>query len=104
LANVLVGHESLVGPRAVLPETADLMSPAQRRRFDVRPGVTGWAQINGRNDIPWSKRITLDLWYIDHFSLWLDLKILLRSVLVVLRRTGLRQDQSIDTVYDFDPR
>jgi lipopolysaccharide/colanic/teichoic acid biosynthesis glycosyltransferase len=88
LWNVLVGDMSLVGPRPTLPEQVEKYDAFQRRRLEVRPGITGWAQVNGRNGIPWSERIKLDVWYIDHWSLWLDLRILLMTVGRVLTRKG----------------
>jgi lipopolysaccharide/colanic/teichoic acid biosynthesis glycosyltransferase len=80
LWNVLIGDESLVGPRAMVPFTAEKLSPQQSLRHRVRPGITGWAQINGRDAIPWSKRIELDNWYIDNWSLWLDLRIIVQTI------------------------
>jgi lipopolysaccharide/colanic/teichoic acid biosynthesis glycosyltransferase len=76
LINVLRGDMRIVGPRATLPAQVELYTPRQRRRLDLRPGVTGWAQIHGRAGIPWEERIELDVWYVEHRSLWLDLKIL----------------------------
>lgn len=80
LLNVILGDMSLVGPRPFLMEHVSLYTVTQARRHEVRPGITGWAQINGRHQIPFSKRIELDVWYIDHLTLWLDLKILLLTV------------------------
>jgi exopolysaccharide biosynthesis polyprenyl glycosylphosphotransferase len=88
LWNVLTGDMSLVGPRPTLPEQVEKYDAFQRRRLEVRPGITGWAQVNGRNSIPWSERIKLDVWYIDHWSLWLDLRILAMTVGRVLTRKG----------------
>jgi len=79
LWNVLKGEMSLVGPRPTFAYQVDGYDAYQRRRLEVRPGITGWAQINGRNAISWPERIELDVWYVDHASLWLDLKILLRT-------------------------
>ena len=84
LLNVLRGEMSLVGPRPALPEQAVSYTAFQNRRLEVRPGLTGWAQINGNIEIPWSERIMLDVWYIDHRSIWLDMTILWRTVAVVL--------------------
>ncbi len=89
LWNVLCGHMSLVGPRPLLMEYLPLYSAEQARRHDVRPGVTGWAQINGRNAISWDQKFALDVWYVDNQSLWLDLKILALTVLKVLRKEGI---------------
>ena len=100
LWNVMIGHESLVGPRAMVPLIADKLDPAQHLRHRVRPGITGWAQIHGRNTSPWSKRVELDNWYIDNWSLWLDLRILVRTIPVVLTSSGVRMDQSAIDVDD----
>lgn len=89
LMNIVKGDMSLVGPRPTFAYQVAQYSPFQRRRLEVKPGVTGWAQVNGRNTLPWVKRIELDVWYVDHFSLWLDLRILLRTVGVFVRREGL---------------
>jgi lipopolysaccharide/colanic/teichoic acid biosynthesis glycosyltransferase len=89
LLNVLRGDMSLVGPRPLLMEYLPLYSAEQARRHDVRPGLTGWAQIHGRNQMSWSRRLELDAWYVDHQSLMLDLKILARTVGMVLRRRGI---------------
>ena len=91
LFNVLRGELSLVGPRPLLMEYLPLYSPEQARRHDVRPGITGWAQVNGRNAINWEDRFRLDVWYVDHQSLWLDMKILWLTVLKVLRSEGISQ-------------
>jgi lipopolysaccharide/colanic/teichoic acid biosynthesis glycosyltransferase len=79
LINVLRGEMRIVGPRATLPAQVELYTPRQLRRLDLRPGVTGWAQIHGRAGIPWEERIELDVWYVEHRSLWLDLRILTRT-------------------------
>lgn len=89
LWNVLKGDMSLVGPRPLLMEYLPLYSPEQARRHEVRPGVTGWAQINGRNALSWEDKFRLDVWYVDHQSLWLDLKILYLTVKKVLIRDGI---------------
>lgn len=89
LLNVLRGDMSLVGPRPLLMEYLPLYSAEQARRHEVRPGVTGWAQINGRNAISWEDKFELDLWYVDNQSLWLDMKILWKTVVKVVRREGI---------------
>ena len=89
LLNVIRGEMSLVGPRPLLPEYLDRYSSEQIRRHDVKPGITGWAQVNGRNALDWNRKFELDLWYVDHWSLWLDLKILVRTSLQVLRCDGI---------------
>ena len=89
LWNVLKGDMSLVGPRPLLVEYLPLYSPEQARRHEVRPGITGWAQVNGRNAIGWDDKFRLDVWYVDHRSLWLDLKILWLTVKKVLVRDGI---------------
>jgi lipopolysaccharide/colanic/teichoic acid biosynthesis glycosyltransferase len=100
LWNVLIGDESLVGPRAMVPPIADKLTSEQNRRHGVRPGITGWAQINGRNEIPWSKRVELDIWYVDHWSLWLDLRILGRTIPVVFSSDGVLLTGTADDVDD----
>lgn len=89
LWNVLRGEMSLVGPRPLLMEYLPLYSPEQARRHEVRPGITGWAQVNGRNAVSWEERFKLDVWYVDHSSLWLDLRILWLTVRKVIVREGI---------------
>lgn len=89
LFNVLKGDMSLVGPRPLLMEYLPLYSDTQRRRHEVRPGITGWAQVNGRNAVGWEERFRLDVWYVDNQSLWLDLRILWMTVKKVLVREGI---------------
>ena len=89
LWNVLRGDMSVVGPRPLLPEYLPLYSERQRRRHEVRPGITGWAQVNGRNALAWPQRLELDVWYVDHRSFALDLRILGLTVGKVLRRDGI---------------
>lgn len=89
LWNVLKGDMSLVGPRPLLTEYLPLYSPEQARRHEVRPGITGWAQVNGRNTVSWEDKFKLDVWYVDHQSLWLDIKILWLTVKKVLVREGI---------------
>lgn len=89
LVNVLRGEMSLVGPRPLLPQYVTLYSARQARRLEVRPGLTGWAQINGRNRLSWDERFEADVWYVDHRSFLLDLRILWRTLVAVLRREGI---------------
>jgi lipopolysaccharide/colanic/teichoic acid biosynthesis glycosyltransferase len=89
LWNVLRGDLSLVGPRPLLMHYLPLYSPEQARRHDVLPGITGWAQVNGRNAISWDEKLALDVWYVDHWSLALDLRILLLTALRVVKRDGI---------------
>lgn len=89
LWNVLRGNMSLVGPRPLLMEYLKLYSPEQFRRHEVRPGITGWAQVNGRNSLSWERKFQLDVWYVDNHSLWLDIKILLLTVKKVFVREGI---------------
>ncbi|MFN1619998.1 sugar transferase [Vibrio rotiferianus] len=92
LVNVLRGEMSLVGPRPLLPEYLPLYDSFQSRRHELKPGITGWAQVNGRNSLSWEDKFALDVWYIDNRSLWLDVKILFMTVLKVLKREGITQD------------
>lgn len=89
LWNVLRGDMSLVGPRPLLMEYLPLYSPEQARRHEVRPGITGWAQVNGRNVLSWEEKFALDVWYVDNQSLWLDLRILWLTLKSVLRQEGI---------------
>ena len=91
LWNVVKGEMSLVGPRPLLMQYLDRYTPEQARRHAVRPGVTGWAQVNGRNAIAWEQKFALDVWYVDNLSFWLDLKILWLTVRKVLRSEGVSQ-------------
>jgi sugar transferase EpsL len=92
LYNVLRGEMSLVGPRPLLQQYLERYSAEQARRHDVLPGITGWAQINGRNAISWEQKFQLDVWYVDHWSLGLDVKILLANFWRVLKREGINQE------------
>lgn len=92
LWNVLIGDMSLVGPRPLLPEYLNLYTPEQARRHLVRPGITGWAQINGRNAISWEEKFAFDVWYVEHQSLWLDIKILMLTVFKVFKRQGISSE------------
>jgi len=89
LLNVMRGEMSLVGPRPLLMEYLERYTPEQARRHEVKPGITGWAQIHGRNNLSWDERFRLDVWYVDNWSLWLDVKILWRTLWMVLRREGI---------------
>nr|WP_305764007.1 sugar transferase [Chroococcidiopsis sp. TS-821] len=91
LWNVLRGDMSIVGPRPLLVKYLDRYTPEQARRHEVKPGITGLAQVNGRNALSWEERFKLDVWYVDHWSLWLDLKILGLTVWKVLQREGINQ-------------
>ena len=94
LLNVLRGEMSLIGPRPTVPAQVEQYTPRQRRRLEIRPGITGWAQVHGRASLPWSERIELDLYYIEHRSPALDLKILLRTFQVVLGGADLYKGQA----------
>ena len=91
LWNVLKGDMSLVGPRPLLIKYLDRYTPEQARRHEVKPGITGWAQVNGRNAISWEDKFKLDVWYVDNWSLWLDLKIIAMTVWKILKREGISQ-------------
>jgi lipopolysaccharide/colanic/teichoic acid biosynthesis glycosyltransferase len=99
LWNILRGDMSLVGPRPLLMHYLSLYSERQARRHEVRPGVTGWAQINGRNATPWPERLEMDVWYVDNRSFWLDLKILALTVPRSLRRSGVTQEGQATVEY-----
>jgi len=92
--NVLRGDMSLVGPRPLLMQYLDRYTPEQARRHLMPPGITGWTQVNGRNDLPWEKKLALDVWYVDHWSFWLDLRILAMTVWKVLRGEGISAEGS----------
>jgi len=98
LVNVLKGDMSLVGPRPTLPVQVARYDEFQRRRLEVRPGITGWAQVNGRNSISWTERIKLDVWYIDHWTPWLDVRILLMTIGQVLRQRGVEDVPPSDSI------
>ena len=94
LWNVLRGDMSFIGPRPFIAAYLDRYTPEQSRRHDVAPGITGWAQINGRNSITWEEKFALDLWYIDNWSLWLDLKILYLTVFKIVSKEGVDEDRN----------
>lgn len=91
LINVLKGDMALIGPRPLLPQYLPLYSKEQARRHEVRPGITGWAQVNGRNAISWTKKFELDVWYVDHCSFWLDVRIIFLTIKKVFVREGISQ-------------
>ncbi len=103
LWNVLRGEMSVVGPRPLLIEYLDRYTPEERRRHDVRPGLSGWAQVNGRNAATWEDRLRLDVWYVDHGTFLLDLRIILRTVTIVLRKEGISSRETA-TMPEFRPR
>lgn len=92
LINVVKGEMSLVGPRPLLVEYLPLYNPAQARRHDVLPGITGWAQVNGRNNISWEEKLAFDVWYVKNQNFWLDIRILVLTVSQVLRRDGITKE------------
>lgn len=92
LFNVLKGDMALIGPRPLLPKYLPLYSSEQFRRHEVRPGITGWAQVNGRNNISWKKKFELDIWYVDHMSFWLDMKIFFLTIKKVFVREGINME------------
>lgn len=91
LINILKGEMSLVGPRPLLTQYLPLYTPEQMRRHEVRPGITGWAQVNGRNTLSWEEKFALDVWYVDNLSLWLDVKIILLTLYQIVKREGINQ-------------
>ena len=95
LFNVLKGEMSIVGPRPLLTEYLPLYSKEQSRRHNVRPGITGWAQVNGRNAITWDKKFSLDIWYVDNHSLILDLKIIFLTIKKILEKSGIDDDRGV---------
>lgn len=95
LLNVIEGHMSLVGPRPLLTEYLPLYNDFQRRRHEVKPGITGWAQVNGRNTVSWPQKFAYDVWYVDHISLWLDIKILVMTVMKVFKAEGISSATSV---------
>jgi len=102
LINVLEGEMSIIGPRPTLKYQVEKYNKFQKKRLLMKPGITGLAQVEGRNELVWSKRIKYDVWYVENFSLWLDLKILLKTLKVWLFREGIRIDQPLSEVEDFD--
>lgn len=102
LLNVLKGDMALIGPRPLVPRYLELYSKEQMRRHEVRPGITGWAQVNGRNHISWTRKFELDVWYVDHVSLWLDLKIIYLTVKNVLQRKDINSSDGKVGAVGFD--
>ncbi|MBP9014440.1 MAG: sugar transferase [Smithella sp.] len=102
LFNVLKGDMSLVGPRPLLMQYLDRYTPEQARRHEVRPGITGWAQVNGRNAITWEEKFKLDVWYVDNVSLLLDVKIILMTIWKIIKREGINQKGQA-TMEEFKP-
>ncbi len=98
LINVLRGDMSLIGPRPLRTHYLPLYNQTQKRRHDVRPGITGWAQVNGRNDISWTKKFELDVWYVDNLSLSLDIKIIFKTIYKVFKREGISKEGEVTTV------
>jgi len=97
LINILKGDMAFIGPRPLLPKYLPLYNETQRRRHDVTPGMSGWAQVNGRNNISWTKKFELDVWYVEHCSLLLDIKILFMTVMKVLKRADINKDGFVVT-------
>ena len=101
LINVLKGDMALFGPRPLLPQYLPLYSPEQARRHEVRPGISGWAQCHGRNAISWTEKFKLDVWYVDHCTLWTDLQVIWISIIKVVKRADINNETTA-TMYPFD--
>ena len=99
--NVLIGDMSVVGPRPLLMRYVPRYSPFQARRMEVKPGVTGWAQVNGRSAIGWDEKFALDVWYVDHRTFWLDMKIVVMTFFKVLARSGAERDKNVPPLEEF---
>ncbi len=99
--NVLIGDMSVVGPRPLLMRYVPRYSPFQARRMEVKPGVTGWAQVNGRNLLSWEEKFALDVWYVDHRTFWLDMKIVAMTFFKVLARSGAERDKNVPPLEEF---
>ena len=97
LINVLKGDMALIGPRPLLPKYIPLYNEEQHRRHDVRPGITGWAQVNGRNNVTWTEKFKLDVWYVQHISFWVDVKVIFMTVKAVFCRDGISSETSVTT-------
>ena len=98
LFNVLKGDMALIGPRPLPIKYLPLYSKEQKRRHDVRPGISGWAQCHGRNNITWTEKFKLDIWYVDHCSLWIDIKVIYITIYKVLRRDDISKEGMVSTV------
>lgn len=94
LINVLKGDMALIGPRPLLVQYLPLYSPEQARRHEVRPGISGWAQCHGRNSISWAEKFKLDVWYVDHCTLWTDIKVIWITIITVIQRKGINQNET----------
>ena len=103
LLNVIIGDMSLVGPRPLLMQYLERYTAEQTRRHEVKPGITGWAQINGRNSLTWPEKFDLDIWYVDNQSLWLDFKIIAQTILKIIKREGINQPGQA-TAEEFNPQ
>lgn len=103
LLNVLKGDMSLVGPRPLLMQYLERYTPEQARRHEVKPGITGWAQVNGRNALSWEEKFKLDVWYVDNMSLWFDIKIILLTIWKIIKREGISQPGHA-TAEEFNPQ
>ena len=99
--NVLIGDMSVVGPRPLLMRYVPRYSSFQARRMEVKPGVTGWAQVNGRNSLNWDEKFALDVWYVDHRTFWLDMKIVVMTFFKVLARSGAERDKDVPALEEF---
>jgi lipopolysaccharide/colanic/teichoic acid biosynthesis glycosyltransferase len=99
--NVLIGDMSVVGPRPLLMRYVPRYSPFQARRMEVKPGVTGWAQVNGRNSLSWEEKFALDVWYVDHRTFWLDMRIVVMTFFKVLARSGAERDKNVPPLEEF---
>ena len=99
--NVLIGDMSVVGPRPLLMRYVSRYSPFQTRRMEVKPCVTGWAQVNGRNSLSWEEKFALDVWYVDHRTFWLDMRIVVMTFFKVLARSGAERDKNVPPLEEF---